>query len=225
MSQTPKQIRTQALPTIAIGTNNYTEAKTRVSHVAKNFDYEVETDVQFIEALRLWIVKATVTIYEDGRPFKYQGTAKEYENKIDGDVNSTSALENAETSAVGRALAFAGIGIDNGIASGDEIKAVQRAGGTVKGTNATKQTKAAETSEKEPPGNNFKAEEFLLDQIQKCETQERLKKIEDAFKVNDKYEEGARDQIAKAIARRKEALKKQAQRAANKKDNGTNTTK
>lgn len=39
----------------------------------------------------------------------------------DGMVNKTSALENAETSAVGRALAFMGIGVIEGIASVDEV--------------------------------------------------------------------------------------------------------
>lgn len=43
-------------------------------------------------------------------------------------VNTTSAFENAETSAVGRALGFLGIGIETGIASADEVtKAVRRA--------------------------------------------------------------------------------------------------
>jgi len=36
-------------------------------------------------------------------------------------VNKTSALENAETSAVGRALGFLGIGIVEGLASADEV--------------------------------------------------------------------------------------------------------
>lgn len=40
----------------------------------------------------------------------------------DGYINKTSALENAETSAVGRALAFMGIGVIESIASVDEIK-------------------------------------------------------------------------------------------------------
>lgn len=39
----------------------------------------------------------------------------------EGFVNSTAALENAETSAVGRALAFMGIGIIESIASADEM--------------------------------------------------------------------------------------------------------
>ena len=39
-----------------------------------------------------------------------------------GLVNSTSMLENCETSSVGRALGFAGFGVDNGIASQEEIE-------------------------------------------------------------------------------------------------------
>jgi len=40
----------------------------------------------------------------------------------EGMVNKTAALENAETSAVGRALAMMGIGVIESIASADEIK-------------------------------------------------------------------------------------------------------
>lgn len=39
----------------------------------------------------------------------------------DGYINKTSALENAETSAVGRALGFMGIGVIDSVASVDEI--------------------------------------------------------------------------------------------------------
>lgn len=39
----------------------------------------------------------------------------------DGYINKTSAMENAETSAVGRALALMGIGVIDSIASVDEI--------------------------------------------------------------------------------------------------------
>lgn len=43
----------------------------------------------------------------------------------DGTVNKTAALENAETSAVGRALAMMGIGVIESIASVDEINKAQ----------------------------------------------------------------------------------------------------
>lgn len=49
-------------------------------------------------------------------------------------VNKTSALENAETSAVGRALGLMGIGVIDSIASGDEINKA----------NATKTNKATQ---------------------------------------------------------------------------------
>jgi hypothetical protein len=55
----------------------------------------------------------------------------------DGYINKTSALENAETSAVGRALAFMGIGVIDSIASVDEVnkannKAASTSGQTAK---------------------------------------------------------------------------------------------
>lgn len=37
-------------------------------------------------------------------------------------INATSFIENAETSAVGRALGMLGIGLTNGVASADEVK-------------------------------------------------------------------------------------------------------
>lgn len=43
----------------------------------------------------------------------------------DGYINKTSALENCETSAVGRALAMMGIGVIDSIASVDEINKAQ----------------------------------------------------------------------------------------------------
>ena len=64
------------------------------------------------------IIKATVTPdVESHRSFTG------YSQAVIGDgmVNKTSALENAETSAVGRALGFMGIGVIESIASADEI--------------------------------------------------------------------------------------------------------
>ena len=48
------------------------------------------------------------------------GTA--FEVKESSYINKTSFIENCETSAVGRALAFMGIGIDTSIASSDEVE-------------------------------------------------------------------------------------------------------
>lgn len=64
------------------------------------------------------IVKATIRPVADGlRVFVAHSQATWGE----GYINASSALENAETSAVGRALGFMGIGVLDSVASVDEI--------------------------------------------------------------------------------------------------------
>lgn len=65
----------------------------------------------------LVVVKATVKPDQSGREF----TGYAQEKVGDGFINKTSALENCETSAVGRALAMMGIGVIDSIASVDEM--------------------------------------------------------------------------------------------------------
>lgn len=67
------------------------------------------------------IVKATV-IPDISTPDKFfNGMSQAKWSDLTSFVNKMSALENAETSAVGRALAFMGIGVIDSIASIDEI--------------------------------------------------------------------------------------------------------
>jgi hypothetical protein len=66
------------------------------------------------------IIKATVRPADVDNNFR---TFTGYSQAVIGDgmVNKTAALENAETSAVGRALGFMGIGVIESIASADEM--------------------------------------------------------------------------------------------------------
>lgn len=80
----------------------------------KHPNYGVVTDL--IDAGTLVVVRATITD-ENGHVL---ATGYAEENREVGSVNSTSAVENAETSAVGRALAFLGFA-GSEIASADEI--------------------------------------------------------------------------------------------------------
>ena len=50
------------------------------------------------------------------------GTGTAYEKENSTFINKTSYIENCETSAVGRALAMCGIGIDTSIASKEEVE-------------------------------------------------------------------------------------------------------
>ena len=66
------------------------------------------------------IFKATVYGLEiDDRTIL--GTGHAYEKESSSFINKTSYIENCETSAVGRALAMCGIGIDTSIASAEEV--------------------------------------------------------------------------------------------------------
>jgi len=62
-------------------------------------------------------MKATV-IDEEG---KILGTGLAQEKETSSFINKTSYIENCETSAVGRALGFAGIGVDGSMCSAEEL--------------------------------------------------------------------------------------------------------
>jgi len=72
-------------------------------------------------------ISAIAKVYPEGLEGRYfTGHSQEVEGS--SFINKTSAIENAETSAVGRALAMMGIGVIDSIASVDEInKANNRA--------------------------------------------------------------------------------------------------
>lgn len=64
---------------------------------------------------------AEVGYYENGNKVELAtGTAQEKEGSTF--INKTSFIENAETSAVGRALGMAGFGIDASVASAEEVQ-------------------------------------------------------------------------------------------------------
>jgi hypothetical protein len=93
-----------------------------VAEVGK-FNYSVRSEVLHIddEYVRMKVILTINSNPEDPKhgldPF-YEGTAEEKRNA--STINKTSALEVCETSALGRALAFAGYG-GNEIASADEV--------------------------------------------------------------------------------------------------------
>lgn len=62
------------------------------------------------------------------------GHAEEY--RTTEGINATSALENCETSAIGRALSFAGFGSPDSIASADEVFGAQRKAQIIEETKA-----------------------------------------------------------------------------------------
>lgn len=55
---------------------------------------------------------------------KELATGHAYEKESNGNINKTACIENCETSAVGRALAFCGFGSADSIASAEEMRKV-----------------------------------------------------------------------------------------------------
>jgi|TARA_Y100000310_G_scaffold59983_1_gene55376 hypothetical protein len=68
-----------------------------------------------------WIVKAFCYPNPNEFPETYC-TGLAHESHGSSQINQTSALENCETSAVGRCLAMAGFGTEESIASAEEVK-------------------------------------------------------------------------------------------------------
>jgi hypothetical protein len=113
--------------TVNIKGKPYVTVNERLKHIAANFRYSIKTDFTYYPERKMWVVKASLSLFRDGVECIYTGLAQEIESENYKEVNFSSALENAETSAVGRACAMAGIGIDGGIASADEVnKALAR---------------------------------------------------------------------------------------------------
>lgn len=70
------------------------------------------------------VFRAEVGFYDYDRDGKavILGTGTAFEKQSDSKINATSFIENAETSAVGRALGMAGFGIDTSVASAEEVE-------------------------------------------------------------------------------------------------------
>lgn len=84
----------------------------------------IHTNIESLED-GVCVIKAEVGFY--GRDGNYEtqnilGTGTAYEKEGSSFINSTSYIENCETSAVGRALGMLGLGIDTSIASAEEVQ-------------------------------------------------------------------------------------------------------
>lgn len=110
----------EGLKTMSIKGKDYIPVNERVKAFAMLFpDGAIETDLVKYEDGEV-IVKATI---KDGERVLRTGFAHEVIGS--SNINRTSALENCETSAVGRALGLLAIGIDTSIASYEEVNNAQ----------------------------------------------------------------------------------------------------
>ena len=105
------------LKTVNIKGKEYVEVNERVKYFREAYaGWTIETEM-LSNSDGVCVFKAVVK--DDNGVVKAVGHA--YEKESASFINKTSYIENCETSAVGRALGFLGIGIDASIASSDEV--------------------------------------------------------------------------------------------------------
>ena len=106
------------MKTIKIKGKDYVEVNERVKYFKENYpNWSIESDIFDLKNDRV-IFKAVVK--DETERVRSSGWA--YETEGSTFINKTSFIENCETSAVGRALGFLGIGIDTSIASKEEVE-------------------------------------------------------------------------------------------------------
>lgn len=112
--------------TINIHGKEYVEVKDRVLQFRKNNEsWALVTEIVYQnEDTGSIIFKATVM--DENNRVVSTGHAHEFKDDKSSMVNSTSHVENCETSAIGRALASLGYGIEESFASAKEMEIVER---------------------------------------------------------------------------------------------------
>ena len=125
------------LKTIPIGNKDYVEVQERIRAFHEHYNGNIVCEV--IDKGSMCIDRLTgketerYEVIAKVYPYSCEPEADEYMREIyftghaielatQGFINKTSALENCETSAVGRAMGFLGIGIEYGVASYQEVK-------------------------------------------------------------------------------------------------------
>lgn len=110
------------LKTIDIKGKSYTTVDARVQFFREKYPaYTIETEYPILDLEKGICVCRAIIRDENGKMIA-DGFAHEWKDKPGSMVNKTSYIENAQTSAIGRALGFLGIGINGmGIATADEV--------------------------------------------------------------------------------------------------------
>lgn len=107
----------ETIATIDVKGKNYAEVNQRIKVFRMLYPAGViETEILSVDN-GVCIMKATIKDDND----HILGVGHAYEKENSTFINKTSYIENCETSAVGRALAMCGIGIDTSVASYEEV--------------------------------------------------------------------------------------------------------
>ena len=120
----------EEIETIKLGAKGYAQVNERIKAYRKV--YPTGSIITQIEEIREDYVRIRAEVRDEAGNIVSTGVASEMltgDNKKDY-INKTSMVENCETSAVGRALGFAGFGVDTAIASAEDIERTKQSNKT-----------------------------------------------------------------------------------------------
>jgi hypothetical protein len=110
------------IETIKLGAKGYAQVNERIKAFRKVYPTgKIATEIVEIDSEKV----RTYTVIEDGYGNVIATGSASETNTGNNKVNQTSMLENCETSSVGRALGFAGFGVDASVASAEDIEAAK----------------------------------------------------------------------------------------------------
>lgn len=112
---------TDKMKTISIKGKSYVQVNERVKAFRSSPEFKGWSIDTIIHELTDDVCVMCARILNAEGNFVATGWAREVRNDATSMVNKTSYVENCETSAVGRALGFLGIGIDENICSAEEL--------------------------------------------------------------------------------------------------------
>jgi len=199
------QVANEAIKGIDVKGKAYAEVNQRVKAFRAVFPTgSIETEILHLEGeegRRRILVRASV--FDENERFLADGLAEEKE--ASSYINKTSFIENAQTSAVGRALGFLGFGIDTSIASKEEVETA------INNQNADVPQTAEELHRRnEEARKKYTATGNQVSDIRKYYTGKNLEKMLAFYGVKEPRDL-LESQAEEAINRAKEALKKRAE--------------
>ena len=118
---TDKQLKDRA---IKFKGSDYVQVKDRVLYLAENYDwrYSIDQEYEYFEDSKMWVVKTVLFIRDEKHEHQCHYIWLAQEIEWTSFINSTSALENACTSSLGRAIACLWIGVIDSFASMNEVE-------------------------------------------------------------------------------------------------------
>ena len=162
---------------------DYVEVNQRVLYFRNEPKFEgwtIENELVVIDS-DTCIVKSTIK----DTAMRVVASAHAQEDRTSSMINKTSYVENCETSAVGRALAMLGIGIETSIASSNEVAMAI----------AKHDAPASETQKVAIPNNDVF--QSAIDFMKKDGTAAGLEKI--IAKYGDKFSDGQKNALSKFV--------------------------